>query len=80
MFVLDIETDSTIQADENAEKQRRGEFMGMMASLLPQLAALIAAEPGAAEFCGELLKFSVAPFRLAARLMARSTTWSSRSR
>jgi len=63
-FVLDIETDSTIQADENAEKQRRGEFMGMMASLLPQLGALIAAEPGAAEFCGELLKFSVAPFRV----------------
>jgi hypothetical protein len=63
-FVLDIETDSTIQADENAEKQRRGEFMGMMASLLPQLAALIAAEPGAAEFCGELLKFAVAPFRV----------------
>ena len=38
-FVLDIETDSTIQADENAEKQRRGEFMGMMAQLLPQLGA-----------------------------------------
>jgi len=63
-FILDIETDSTIQADENAEKQRRGEFMGMMASLLPQLGALIAAEPGSAEFCGELLKFSVAPFRV----------------
>jgi hypothetical protein len=63
-FILDIETDSTIQADENAEKQRRGEFMQMMASLLPQLGALIAAEPGSAEFCGELLKFSVAPFRV----------------
>ena len=63
-MILDIETDSTIQADENAEKQRRGEFMGMMSSLLPQLAALIASEPGAAEFCGELLKFSVAPFRV----------------
>jgi len=63
-FVLDIETDSTIQADENAEKQRRGEFMGMLAQLLPQLAALIAQEPGAAEFAGELLKFAVAPFRV----------------
>jgi len=63
-FILDIETDSTIQADENAEKQRRGEFMGMMAALLPQLGALIAAEPSSAEFCGELLKFSVAPFRV----------------
>jgi hypothetical protein len=63
-FVLDIETDSTIQANEDAEKQRRSEFMGMMAQLLPQLAALIAQEPGSAEFCGELLKFSVAPFRV----------------
>lgn len=63
-FVLDIETDSTIQADENTEKQLRGEFMGMLAQLLPQLAALIAQEPGSAEFCGELLKFSVAPFRV----------------
>ena len=63
-FVLDIETDSTIQADENSEKQRRGEFMGMMAQLLPQLGQLIAAEPGSAEFCGELLKFAVAPFRV----------------
>src|SRR5262249_34903569 len=38
-FVLDIETDSTIQPDENAEKQRRAEFMGMLSSLLPQLSA-----------------------------------------
>ena len=63
-FVLDIETDSTIQANEDAEKQRRGEFLGMLAQLLPQLAALIAQEPGAAEFAGELLKFAVAPFRV----------------
>ena len=63
-FILDIETDSTIQADENAEKQRRGEFMGMMAALLPKLGELIAMEPGSAEFCGELLKFAVAPFRV----------------
>ena len=63
-FILDIETDSTIRADEDTEKQRRGEFMGMLAQLLPQLAALIAQEPGAAELCGELLKFSVAPYRV----------------
>ena len=80
-FVLDIETDSTIQPNEDAEKQRRGEFMGMMAQLLPQLAALIAQEPGAAEFAGELLKFSVSRRSAsAARSTARSTTLSSRSR
>ena len=62
-FVLDIETDSTIQLDENAEKQRRTEFVQVLGGLLPQLAQMIAAEPAAAEFCGELLKFSTAPFR-----------------
>jgi hypothetical protein len=63
-FVLDIETDSTIQADEQAEKQRRGEFMGMLSALLPQLGQLIAAKPQTAAFCGEILKFAVAPFRV----------------
>jgi hypothetical protein len=62
-FVLDIETDSTIQTDENAEKQRRTEFVGVLSTLLPQLAQMIAGEPKTAPFCGELLKFSLAPFR-----------------
>jgi hypothetical protein len=62
-FVLDIETDSTIQADENADKQRRTEFLGMLSTLLPQLSMMIAQQPQTAEFCGELLKFAVAPFR-----------------
>ena len=62
-FVLDIETDSTVQADENAEKQRRTEFVGMLGGLLTQLTAMVAAEPETADFCGEVLKFSTAPFR-----------------
>jgi hypothetical protein len=62
-FVLDIETDSTILVDENAEKQRRGEFVGMLAQLLPQLAQMIGTEPQTAPFCGEVLKFAVAPYR-----------------
>lgn len=62
-FVLDIETDSTIQADENAEKQRRTEFTQVLGNLLPQLSAMISAEPKTAKFCGELLKFATAPFR-----------------
>ena len=62
-FVLDIETDSTIQTDENAEKQRRTEFVGMLGTLLPQLAAMIQGEPKTAPFCGEMLKFATAPFR-----------------
>jgi len=62
-FVLDIETDSTILQDENAEKQRRTEFVQMLGGLLPQLAQMIAADPQTAEFCGEVLKFSTAPYR-----------------
>ena len=62
-FVLDIETDSTILADENAEKQRRTEFVQVLSGLLPQIAQMIVAEPSTAEFCGELLKFATAPFR-----------------
>ena len=33
-FVLDIETDSTIMADENAEKQRRTEFVTALAGII----------------------------------------------
>jgi hypothetical protein len=62
-FVLDIETDSTVMQDENAEKERRTEFVQVLGNLLPQLAQMITAEPKTAEFCGEVLKFATAPFR-----------------
>jgi hypothetical protein len=62
-FVLDIETDSTIQVDENNEKQRRSEFVGVLAQLLPQLTQMIQLAPQTASFCGEVLKFATAPFR-----------------
>ena len=62
-FVLDIETDSTIMSDENGEKQRRTEFVQMLGGLLPQLAQMIQSDPQNAKFCGEILKFSAAPFR-----------------
>jgi len=62
-FVLDIETDSTIMADEDAEKQRRTEFVQVLGNILPQLSQMIQTEPKTAEFCGEVLKFATAPFR-----------------
>jgi hypothetical protein len=62
-FVLDIETDSTILQDENAEKQRRTEFVQVLGVLLPQLSQMIQGEPKTAEFCGEILKFATAPYR-----------------
>jgi hypothetical protein len=62
-FVLDIETDSTIQADEDREKQRRTEFVSVLGNLIPQLSAMVTAEPKTATFAGEVLKFATAPFR-----------------
>jgi hypothetical protein len=62
-FVLDIETDSTIQPDEDADKQRRTEFLAALSNALSQLSVLVSQQPQAAEFAGEVLKFAVAPFR-----------------
>src|SRR5262249_19114088 len=63
-FTLDIETDSTIVADENAEKERRTEFVAMLGQLLPQLAQLVTAAPqGGPQFAAAGLKFGSAAFR-----------------
>jgi hypothetical protein len=62
-FVLDIETDSTILSDENAEKERRAEFLQVLAPVLQQLAQMVQLDPSKADFAGKILKFAVAPFR-----------------
>lgn len=62
-FTLDIETDSTIIVDEQAEKEGRAEYMGMLSQLLPQLTQMFMADPATGEFCGQVLKFSTAPYR-----------------
>ena len=78
-FVLDIETDSTIMADENAEKQRRTEFVSVLGELLPQLSAH---DRGRAEDAPILrrraeVRHRAVPRRPRAR-RRRSTSWSSR--
>lgn len=62
-FVLDIETDSTIQPDEDAEKERRTEFMTAFMQSSQALAQMVQLEPGAAPLAGEMLRFVLAPFR-----------------
>lgn len=62
-FVLEIETDSTIQVDENAEKQRRTEFLAALSGTIQQLTPLVQAQPAAGPFAAEMIKFAVAPFR-----------------
>jgi len=63
-FVLDIETDSTILQDENAEKQRTTEFVQVLGGLLQQMSQMITQAPEMAEFCGDVLKFALKPFRV----------------
>lgn len=62
-FVLEIETDSTIQVDENTEKQRRSEFLTALSATIRQLAPLVQAQPAAGPFAAEMIKFAIAPFR-----------------
>jgi hypothetical protein len=62
-FILEIETDSTIHADENAEKQRRTEFLGALSTAIQQLTPMVAQQPSSAPFAIEILKFAIAPFR-----------------
>jgi hypothetical protein len=69
-FMLEIETDSTIAVDENAEKQRRSEFLAVLTAAIQQLTPLVAAQPAAGPFAAEMIKFAVAPFRAGRALTA----------
>lgn len=67
-FVLDIESDSTIFANEMAEKESRAEFLQVFGLTMQQLSALVAQEPAAASFAGEILRFALAPYRAGRQL------------
>jgi len=69
-FVLDIETDSTIQPDENAAKAAMSEFLAALARALGQLGPMVAGQPETAPFAAEVLKMAVAPFRAGRELEA----------
>lgn len=62
-FVLDIETDSTIMPDENAEKERRVEFMAALGPLLQQGVQAMQLAPQLGAFVAESLKFVASGFR-----------------
>src|SRR5690606_18961319 len=57
------ETDSTIQPDEDAEKQRRTEFMAAFMQSAQGLTQMVMALPQAAPLAGEMLRFVLAPYR-----------------
>ena len=63
-FVIDIETDSTIQPDEDIEKQRRVEFITAVGGFLKQVAELVPAMPTLTPMISEMLLFGVRGFRV----------------
>jgi hypothetical protein len=62
-FAIDVETDSTVQADEQEDKAQRAEFTQAIGGLLQQAIPLVQQVPEAADLAGELLKFNVQAFR-----------------
>ena len=64
-FRLDIETDSTIKMDEEAEKKARIELITAVGGFIQQAMAVGATAPEIAPMMGELLMFGVRAFKTA---------------
>lgn len=67
-FKLDIEADSTIAPDEQAEQQARIAFMQQFVPFMQQIAPLSQGNPAMAELAGESAMFVVRGFRVARTL------------
>ena len=64
-FRLDIEADSTIAADEQAEKTSRIEFMQQFVPLMEQVVPLAQGNPALSSLAKEITLFAVRGFRVA---------------
>ena len=62
-FAMEIETDSTIAPDEQAEKQSRIEFLTAFGSFIQQAGPVVQSFPAAGPLMGDMLKFGVGGFR-----------------
>lgn len=62
-FALDIETDSTIAPDENAQKQRATEFITAVGGFMGQAFPLVQAVPQASTLAADMLKYVAGQFR-----------------
>ncbi|MGO8073524.1 hypothetical protein AB9F41_13535 [Rhizobium leguminosarum] len=67
-FQIDIETDSTIEPDEDAEKQRRTEFVQMIGGFLQQAGAMAQQNPMLVPVMVETLLFAARGFRAGRQL------------
>lgn len=67
-FVLDIETDSTVTPDENAQKQRATEFTTAVGGILAQAVPAVQQVPQIAPLMAETLRFVASQFRAGRQL------------
>lgn len=67
-FVLEIETDSTIEPDEQAEKQARSELLTAFGGFFQAAQSLVAADPAAGKMVAQLLQFVANGFRISREL------------
>jgi hypothetical protein len=64
-FTIDIETDSTIAADEQLEKQGAAEFVMALSSYLQQIFPIVQQQPAAIEPLGKMLLWLTRKFKIA---------------
>lgn len=62
-FRIDIETDSTIEPNEQEEKQRTVEFLQAMGQMIQQWGPAIEAQPALAPMAGAFIKYGARRFR-----------------
>lgn len=67
-FKIDIEADSTVAADEQAEKQARTEFLTAITPFLETVLPQMASNPALAPLGKELVLFAVRGFRVSRQL------------
>lgn len=74
-FAFQIDEESTVLADEAAEKQSRNEFMAAFATASQALMPLVQTGPDGAKLAGALLKFQLGPFRVGRELDSLIDEW-----
>jgi hypothetical protein len=67
-FLIDVETDSTIQADEEADKKSRIEFLTAMGGMIQQMMPVIQTAPELLPMAAAMLKFAAQGFRVGREL------------
>ena len=72
-FRIEVETDSTIYPDEQAEKSSRNEFMMMVAQFFQQAGPMAQAIPSSMPMLGELLMFVLRGYRVGREMEATIT-------